>query len=374
MNSAVQATPSRCRVAIIGGGPAGCAAALALAGAGIDGVQLLEAGDYSRQRVGESLPPDTRLLLAKLGLWDEFRQQQHDPCLGSCSAWGSDELGYNDFLSNPQGHGWHLDRRRFERWLADQAHARGVELRSHTRLSAVETNGQGYRLELRGPAQSSEYLHADYVIDASGAHARFARLVGARPIELDQLICVYGFFSSPAEASNSRLTLLEAAEYGWWYRASLPDGQLCIALACDQPGLRRLNAGEWRRWLNLLADTRHTASNQQGYGFEPGSMLTSPATSYRLDRVVGQNWLAAGDAASSFDPLLARGIHKALEDGIAGAEAVIGWLHGDASAAERHAQQIEQRYSEFREMRRYLYAQEQRWPQSDFWQARQLRA
>ncbi|HSX88930.1 MAG TPA: FAD-dependent oxidoreductase, partial [Pseudomonas sp.] len=192
MNSAVQPIPSRCRVAIIGGGPAGCAAALALAGAGIDGVQLLEAGDYSRQRVGESLPPDTRLLLAKLGLWDEFRQQQHDPCLGSCSAWGSDELGYNDFLSNPQGHGWHLDRRRFERWLADQAHARGVELLSHTRLSAVETNGEGYRLELRSPAQPSEYLHADYVIDASGAHARFARLVGARPIELDQLICVYG--------------------------------------------------------------------------------------------------------------------------------------------------------------------------------------
>nr|WP_298169170.1 FAD-dependent oxidoreductase [uncultured Pseudomonas sp.] len=365
---------SHCRVAIIGGGPAGCAAALALTGAGIDGVQLIEAGDYSRQRVGESLPPDTRLLLAKLGVWDQFRQQQHDPCLGSCSAWGSDELGYNDFLSNPQGHGWHLDRRRFERWLADAAQARGVELRTHTRLSAVETNDEGYRLELRGPAQHSEYLYADYVIDASGGHARFARLVGARPIELDQLICVYGFFTSPAEATNSRLTLLEAAEYGWWYRATLPDGQLCIALACDQPGLRQLKAGEWRNWLNLLADTRHTASNLQGYGFEPGSMLTSPATSYRLDRVVGQNWLAAGDAASSFDPLMARGIHKALEDGIAAAEAIIGWLHGDASAAERHARQIEQRYSEFREMRRYLYAQEQRWPQSDFWQARQLRA
>jgi flavin-dependent dehydrogenase len=369
MNSAVQPTPSHCQVAIVGGGPAGCAAALALAGAGVDGVQLIEAGDYSRQRVGESLPPDTRLLFTRLGLWDQFRQQQHDPCLGSCSAWGSDELGYNDFLSNPQGHGWHLDRRRFERWLADAAQARGVELRTCTRLSNVEANGSGYRLELRG--QHNEYLHADYVIDASGAHTRFARLVGARPIELDQLICVYGFFTSPAQATNSRLTLLEATEYGWWYRATLPDGQLCIALACDQLGLRQLQAGEWRRWLNLLADTRHTASNLQGYGFEPGSMLTSPATSYRLDRVVGQNWLAVGDAASSFDPLMARGIHKALEDGIAAAEAIVGWFHGDASAAERHARQIEQRYREFREMRSYLYAQEQRWPQSSFWQARQ---
>lgn len=359
---------STCRVAIVGGGPAGCAAALALLQRGLDGVVLIEAGDYGRPRVGESLPPDTRELLMRLGLWEAFRQQGHDPCLGSCSAWGDDQIGYNDFISNPHGSGWHLDRQRFERWLADEAVARGARLLGGTRLNALEPTAQGYRLHLRG--QAPHTLHADYLIDASGGHARAARLLGARFQELDQLICLYGFFTRPATAAANHLTLLEATEYGWWYRASLPDGQLCIALACDQPGLRELGANDWRRWLNLLADTRHAAANLEGHGFDPSRMLASPAPSCRLDRVTGHRWLAVGDAASRFDPLLARGIHKALEDGIAAADVIAGWLANDDEPAQHYEEQFQQRYQEFRDMRHYLYAQERRWPESPFWQAR----
>lgn len=364
--------PDRCRVAIIGGGPAGCATALALARRGIDQVVLIEAGDYRRPRIGESLPPDTRQLLKRLGLWDDFQQQGHDPCLGSCSLWGSETLGYNDFLSNPQGSGWHLDRQRFERWLADQAQARGIALHTRTRLRTLSATPQGYRLQLRGPDQQTSTLQADYLVDASGQQARVARLLGARQVELDQLICVHGFFTRPAAAPiASRLTLLEAVEYGWWYRASLPDGKLCIALTCDRPTLRALGARDWRHWLNLLADTRHSARDLQGHGFQPEQMIVSPAPSCQLDRVIGQRWLAVGDAAGSFDPLMARGIHKALEDGLAAAEVIAGWLEADATPARRYALHLEQRFEEFRRMRSHLYAQELRWPQSGFWQARQ---
>ena len=75
-----------------------------------------------------------------------------------------------------------------------------------------------------------------------------------------------------------------------------------------------------------------------------------------------------------FDPLMARGIHKALEDGIAAAAVIAGWIADDATPAGHYARQVQQRFDEFRRMRSYLYAQEQRWPQSSFWQARQRRA
>src|SRR6187549_1177938 len=105
----------RFQVAVVGGGPAGAATALALRRRGVADVLLVEAGDYRGVRFGESVPPDLRLPLDALGLWTSFVAQGHEPCLGSCSVWGSAQPGYNDFLFNPHGHGWHLDRARFDR-------------------------------------------------------------------------------------------------------------------------------------------------------------------------------------------------------------------------------------------------------------------
>jgi len=61
-----------CDVAILGGGPAGCATALALKRRGVPNVCLVESGDPSGMQVGETLPPDTRLILTNLAVWDDF--------------------------------------------------------------------------------------------------------------------------------------------------------------------------------------------------------------------------------------------------------------------------------------------------------------
>jgi 2-polyprenyl-6-methoxyphenol hydroxylase-like FAD-dependent oxidoreductase len=105
-------------VVVLGAGPAGCATALSLAQAGISPVLLVGPTRHRHLRVGESVPPDIRLVLDELGLWDEFLKERHETWLGSSSSWGADALGYNDFLFNPLGNGWHLDRARFDGFLA----------------------------------------------------------------------------------------------------------------------------------------------------------------------------------------------------------------------------------------------------------------
>ena len=55
-------------VAIGGGGPAGTVAALTLARAGY-AVAVIETSKYEHPRVGETLPPPTRAVLTRLGLW-----------------------------------------------------------------------------------------------------------------------------------------------------------------------------------------------------------------------------------------------------------------------------------------------------------------
>jgi len=106
--------PHEYDVVVLGGGPAGCAAAIALRQHEVDRVLVVEAGHYEAERIGEGIPPDTRTLLQRLGVWNEFLKEGHDACLGSCSSWGTAELGFNDFLFNPLGNGWHLERKRFD--------------------------------------------------------------------------------------------------------------------------------------------------------------------------------------------------------------------------------------------------------------------
>lgn len=99
-------------VVVAGGGPAGCAAALVLARAGRT-VLLADAGT-GPPKVGETLVPAGRVLLGDLGVADRVLGSGHLPCYGSLSAWGSADLHAVDFINDPYGHGWHLDRRLFD--------------------------------------------------------------------------------------------------------------------------------------------------------------------------------------------------------------------------------------------------------------------
>ncbi len=216
-------------VAVIGGGPAGSATALTLCRLGIPDVLLVEAQDYKAVRLGESIPPETRQLLEDLGVWQEFLSEGHEPALGSCSAWGSDEMGYNDFLANPHGHGWHLDRRRFDAFLARVAEAAGAVVLLRTRCQVIDSQGaRGFRIQLKG-ADGSREIQARFLVDATGSTSRLARSLGAARRFHDRLSYVAGFFDRTGD-TFSRLTWLEAVEYGWWYSAMLPAGRVAVAV------------------------------------------------------------------------------------------------------------------------------------------------
>ncbi|MBL8223115.1 MAG: FAD-dependent monooxygenase, partial [Bryobacterales bacterium] len=75
-------------IVVVGAGPAGVTAALNLAPS--HSVLLTDCRplDHS-SAVGECLAPAARRLLADMGLWQEFTAQQHMPCYGNRSVWGS---------------------------------------------------------------------------------------------------------------------------------------------------------------------------------------------------------------------------------------------------------------------------------------------
>jgi 2-polyprenyl-6-methoxyphenol hydroxylase-like FAD-dependent oxidoreductase len=100
-------------VVVAGAGPAGALAAFVLAKAGYQAL-LIDEIQEDTHKVGESLPGAARQILQSLGLLTTLESGSHLPCYGNVSAWGSEQMIANDFISDPRGLGWHLDRVQFD--------------------------------------------------------------------------------------------------------------------------------------------------------------------------------------------------------------------------------------------------------------------
>ena len=126
--------PPECDVAVLGGGPAGAAAAITLARTGRS-VVVIEKSHYEQSRIGETLVPAARPLLVRLAVWEPFLAAGHLPSPGVLSVWGEDELYETHSIFNAYGQGWHLDRQRFDTMLAQAAEKPGrVSIAAHRSL------------------------------------------------------------------------------------------------------------------------------------------------------------------------------------------------------------------------------------------------
>lgn len=356
-------------VVIVGGGPAGCAAALTLRRYSTLSVVVVEQGDYHAPRVGETVPPSIQPLLGYLGVWEPFVAAQHLPAHGTCAAWGSPELTTRDFLFTGRGAGWHLDRRRFDEMLAEQVSASGGALLPHTRVAGcTRTEAGAWHLTLAGPDGEPFPLAARFLIEASGKKASLAKKLGARQQRFDRLVGVMGFFEVPDHPTH--LTLVEAVEAGWWYSALLPDGRVAVAFMSDADLVRGLRAAHRNGWLALLAATHHTRERLAG-----GTLLAAPrvlpAFSHLLHPLSGPSWLAAGDALASFDPLASMGIGHALSSGSHAARVAHDLLTSDGSLLPTYTRSAAQNVQHYLALRQRHYLREQRWPDAPFWARRQ---
>ncbi|MGH1576571.1 NAD(P)/FAD-dependent oxidoreductase [Planktotalea sp.] len=345
-------------VAILGGGAAGSAAALALLKRGVSSVCIVEKSDFSSARAGETIPPDTNLLMRELGVFDTFAADGHLPCFGSHSLWGSPQLGHNDFMTSPYGHGWHIDRARFDKMLLEQAISNGAKLIAKNCTEVAQTDGCIDYLAVEG-----ERIFANHFVDASGRNSQILRGLGVGQNFNDQQTVIWAHFAIQ-DGALGRSTWLEAASNGWWYAAGLPNEKAVVALGTDPRLAKAGGVFQLKHWAAALSGTTLIAPKLRHARLVPDSLRITASHSYRADRVCGKNWIAIGDAASGFDPLSSAGIYKALNSGKAAAEAIQG---NGASLYELNAQQD---YETYLLKRRELYQSETRWPESEFWAKR----
>ncbi len=345
-------------VAILGGGAAGSAAALTLLQAKGCSVCIIEHSDFNEPRIGETIPPDTNLLLSELAVDKAFAEQGHLPCYGSHSLWGSNRLGHNDFLTSPYGHGWHLDRTRFDRMLLEQAVALGAKWINEDCVGVQCTGDDIDHVKTRNST-----VKARHYIDATGRKAVLLRSLGIVHKFNDKQAVIWARFETTA-GHLGKSTWLEAAPNGWWYAAEVPGNSAIVALGTDPRLAKAGGVYQIPGWAVALSGTQLIAPKLQSAKLVPGSFGITSSHSYIAERIAGENWLAVGDAASAFDPLSSAGIHKALLTGQLAARALVN------ENSQQYADRVRAEYQVYLGKRRDLYRSETRWPDRDFWTAR----
>lgn len=373
---------TRFDAAIVGGGPAGATVALCLARRGWK-VCLFEATRFDGERYGETLPPEINPLLRELGVFDEFRALEPLESPGIVSTWGGPP-SQQDYLCNRHGPGWHVDRNRFDQMLCRQAAAAGAEWFEGCRAlpnrppsgcgqvdtfdagdDAGDIGGNIGSNVGRNPAGwwSVGNVTARVLVDAAGRNGLH---IGQREIREteDRLLAIVLRLIHPGGALPDQRTYVETTPDGWWYSAPLPQGGTIAMFFTD--------CDLYTREGIALEEQLSQASLTRGrmLGAEAVAARTVYASSSCRKTVAGEAWLAAGDSASSYDPLSGMGILKALRQGTNAAIAVDGFLRGETGLLADYAALIRREFDAYVLERRAHYATERRWTGREFWDKR----
>ena len=307
-------------VLVVGGGPAGAAAAYWLARDGHD-VTLVERKSFPRDKTcGDGLTPRAIYQLSEMGF--DFSVPGFHRVTGLRSYAGDKvmlEMPWPQHSRYPDWGGV-IRRRELDQQVADLARHQGVTILPKTEARPLAENGVLEEVELRSHG-SVERTHPKVVIVADGALNRFGRHLGVtRRKDYPRGLAARGYYRSPRSSDpflESQLDIRDSTGatmpgYGWVF--PLGDGTVNVGV-----GL----LSTFKRWkqantTKMMADWVEAAPDYWGLGEE--TRLTKPVggalqMSFSRAPLVGPNWLVIGDAAAAINPWNGEGIAYAYETG-----------------------------------------------------------
>ncbi len=345
-------------VLVVGGGPAGSAAAFWLARQGID-VTLVEKKEFPREKTcGDGLTPRAILQLQEMGF--DFDVPEFHRITGLRSYAGDDlmiEMPWPDHSRFPNWGGV-IRRRDLDEQVARLAQAEGVVVREKTTATPVIEEGVLTSVSLANGSEP-ETVTPTVTIIADGSMNRFGRELGTtRRRDYPLGMAARGYFSSPHSEDpflESQLDLRDSGGntmpgYGWVF--PLGDGTVNVGV-----GL----LSTFRHWKDVNTTTMmndYVATAPDYWGLSEESRLTKPmggklTMSYSKGPLVGHNWITIGDAAGAINPWNGEGISYAYETGRIAAEYVTQSIGtGDLGLLRRYPQRLQDEYGLYYKMAR----------------------
>jgi geranylgeranyl reductase family protein len=325
-------TPQTADVVVVGGGPAGAAAAITLARAGRD-VVVVDKARFPRDKCcGDGLTADALRILERLGL---------DP--SSVATWQPvDDVvvrspsGYETVLPLPRELGWFgavAQRRDLDAALLDVARAAGAKVLDGHALTGAQQHGDRVVIEVDGIGA----IHCRYAIGADGMWSPLRKAVDAvTPGYRGECHAFRQYFTNVTGPAAERLFIWFEPDvlpgYAWSF--PLPGGRANVGFGIHRDGRRVAKVQQMKKIWSDIVERPHVRA-ALGAAARPEAPHKAWPIGARIDTISlsAGRVLFVGDAAAAADALTGEGIGQALRTGILAARAIDTAGPVDAAAA-----------------------------------------
>jgi flavin-dependent dehydrogenase len=300
-------------VVVVGGGPAGAAAAISCATRGLR-VCLLERSLFAQERPGETLHPGVEPLLAQLGIGDRLGQVVGARHPGIWVEWGGPRR-FEAFGGDADGQwsGFQVWRADFDALLLTRAREVGVEVRQPCRVTGALPPGAGRR----GVTTTGGPVTARMVVDATGRTRALSRLRGVTsPAQSPRLVACYGYAEGSCPGRDDAPALMGDAS-GWTWTARVRPGTY-----------------QWTR-VSFSGQVHAGWVPEEFRGLTPLSRSRGADVTWRMTADAARDgWFVVGDAAATLDPTSSHGVLKAIMSGMMAGHLIGAILTGKAPEDE----------------------------------------
>lgn len=322
-------------VLVIGAGPAGSAAAVALVAQG-HRVLCLERGHFPRQVVGESLLPRANDLLAQLGLLAAVERRGYMVKKGALFLRGSqrERFSFAEGLEGDFPTTFQVPRDDFDQTLATEARRQGVDVRYGQEVLAVAFDAEGATVEVRDSLrEKTQTVRAGWVLDCSGYGRVLARLLELNePTGLPNRVACFthweGDIRPPADVEGD-IWVCCHPDNGWLWIIPFANGRTSVGMVCDPPYWDSLAGTPLERLhTQLMRDPNAAERLSRAEPVLPPQVLREYST--KNTRLYGERWAVAGNAGDFLDPVFSSGVTLALESATLSAGLIHRCLQGEA--------------------------------------------
>lgn len=328
--------PAQADVVVIGAGPSGAIASALLRQRGYS-VVVLERQHFPRFTIGESLLPHCMEYIEEAGMLEAVQRQGFQFKDGAAFGWG-ERYAYYDFrdkFTAGPGTTFQVDRGSFDKILADEASAQGVDIHYGCTIVSLNVDDDPVRVGYTDEQGQAGEIRCRFVFDASGFGRVAARLLDLEqpssfPVRHAVSTHIDDHIDDPAFDRNKILITVHPTERDIWYwLIPFSDGR-CSTGVVATPEKIALRAGPepvdtYRRFLaeapvfaKLLhrADFRYPSRQLGGY-------------SASVKRLAGERFALLGNAGEFLDPIFSSGITIAMRSASIGVALLDRQLQGE---------------------------------------------